>query len=84
MTPQDNGETALKCFFSLEKQARYLKFKSLQREVTSDIAPVSSKELFDIQATVECKFTPKRVIDKIRRYSQVCRTDKYSQHKSII
>ena len=32
---------------------------------TSDIAPVSSKELLDIQATRECRFTLKRVRYKI-------------------
>ena len=37
---------------------------------TSDIAPVSSKEFLDIQATIECGFTLKRVRDMIRTYSQ--------------
>ena len=35
----------------------------------SDIAPVSSKEFLDIQATIECRFTLKRVRDMIRTYS---------------
>ena len=30
---------------------------------TLDIAPVSSKEMLDIQATTECRFTLKRVCD---------------------
>ena len=30
---------------------------------TSDFAPVSSKEFLDIQATIECGFTLKRVGD---------------------
>ena len=33
--------------------------------LTSDIAPVSSKEFHDIQATIECRFTLKRVRDMI-------------------
>ena len=33
---------------------------------TSDFAPVSSKEFLDIQATIECGFTLKRVRDMIR------------------
>ena len=36
------------------------------------------------QATTECGFTPKRVRDMIRTYSQMHRTDKYWQHCSII
>ena len=46
--------------------------------------PPSSKEFLDIQATIECGFTLKRVRDMIRTYSQMHRTDKYSQHSSII
>ena len=42
----------------------------LQSLKTSDIAPVSSKELLDIQANIECGFTLKRVRDMIRTYSQ--------------
>ena len=37
-----------------------------------------------IQATIECGFTLKRVRDMIRTYSQMHRTEKYSQHSSII
>ena len=44
----------------------------------------STKEFLDIQATIECGFTLKRVRDMIRTYSQMHRTDKYSQHSSII
>ena len=50
----------------------------------SDFAPSSSKEFLDIQATIECGFTLKRVRDMIKTYSQMHRTDKYSQHSSII
>ena len=44
----------------------------------SDIAPVSSKEFLDIQATIECGFTMKRVRHMIRAYSQMHRIDNYS------
>ena len=44
----------------------------------------SSKEFLDIQATIECGFTLKRVRDMIITYSQMHRTDKFSQHSSII
>ena len=66
------------------KQARYLKFKWLQVTKTPDIAHVSSKEFLDIQATIECGFALKRERGMIRTYSQMHRTDKYSQHSSII
>ena len=48
------------------------------------LTPASSKEFLDIQATIECGFTLKRVRDMIKTYSQMHRTDKYSQHSSII
>ena len=51
---------------------------------TSDFAPTSSKEFLDIQATMECEFTLKRIRDMTRTYSQMQRTDKYSEHSSII
>ena len=51
---------------------------------TSDMAPVSSKEFFDIQATTECKFTLRPLRDMIITYSQMHRSDKYSQHSSIM
>ena len=38
----------------------------------------------DIQATIECGFTLKRVRDMSRTYSQMHRTDKYSEHSLII
>ena len=34
----------------------------------SDFAPSSSKEFLDIQATIECGFTLKRVRDMIKTY----------------
>ena len=48
------------------------------------MAPASSKEFLDIQATVECGFTLKLVRDMLKTYNQMYRTDKYSQHSSII
>ena len=51
---------------------------------TSDIAPVSRKEFLDIQATIESRFTLKLIRDMIITYSQIHRTDKHSQHSSMI
>ena len=48
------------------------------------MVPVSSKEFLDIQATIECRFTLKLVRDMIITYSQMHRTNKCSQHSSII
>ena len=59
-----------------------LKFKWLQLD--SKWIKASSKEFLDIQATIECGFTLKRVRDMIRTYNQMHHTDKYSQHSSII
>ena len=47
-------------------------------------APVSSKKFLDIQATIESGFNLKRVRDMVKAYSQMHRTDMYSQHSSII
>ena len=41
------------------------------------------KEFLDIQATIECGFTLKRLRDMTRTYSQMHRADKYSEHSSI-
>ena len=49
-----------------------------------DMAPASSKEFLDIQATIECGFILKRVRDMTKTYSEMHRTDKYSEHSSII
>ena len=52
---------------------------------TSDFAPTWGKEFLDIQGPyIECRFTLKHVRDMMRTYSQMHRTDKYSQHSSII
>ena len=48
------------------------------------LAPASSKEFLDIQATIECGFILKCVSDMTRTYSQIHCTDKYSEHSSII
>ena len=49
-----------------------------------NFVPASSKEFLDIQVSIECGFTLKRVRDMARTYSQMHRTDKYSEHRSII
>ena len=51
---------------------------------TLDIDSVSSKEILDIQANIECGFTLKRVRDKRKTYSQMNRKDKCSQLNLII
>ena len=43
----------------------------LQSLKLSDFARASSKEFLDIQATIECGFTLKRVCDMTRTYSQL-------------
>ena len=48
------------------KQILFNKIKKIQQ----NIAPVSSKEFLDIQATIEYKFTLKRVLDMIITYNQ--------------
>ena len=47
------------------------------------MTPVSNKETLDIQATIECGFTLKRIRDMIRTSSVMHGTDKYSQGSSI-
>ena len=51
---------------------------------TLDFAPASSKDFLDIQATRECGFTLKHVRDMTGTYSEMHRTDKYSEHRPII
>ena len=46
---------------------------------TLDFAPVSFKEVLDIQATIESGFTLKRLRDVTRTYNPMQRTDNYSQ-----
>ena len=51
---------------------------------TSDIELASSKGFLNTEATIKCGFTLKRVRHMIRAYSQIHRTNKYSEYKSII
>ena len=46
------------------------KFESRCCHLNSNIGPVSSKEFLDIRATIECRFTQKRVRDMIITDSQ--------------
>ena len=48
------------------------------------IKNTSSKEFLDTQTTIVCGFALKRVCDMTRTYSQMHRTDRYSQNSSII
>ena len=41
--------------------------ESRRCQLTSDIAPILSKEFIDVQAAIECRFTLKRVGDMIIR-----------------
>ena len=50
----------------------------------SDIVPVSSKEFLDISGTIDCGFTLKHVRNMRGTYSLIHRTDKYSEHSSIM
>ena len=47
------------------------KMKFCDCRFPSDFAPASSKEFLDIQATIECGFTLKRVRDMIKTYNEV-------------
>ena len=49
----------------------------------SDFAPASSKEFLDIQATIECGFTLKRVRDMTRTYSYIDWIDVLNQFVTI-
>ena len=59
-------------------------FESCYSHLYLNIVPISSKEFLDIEANIECGFSLKRVPDMMRGYSQMYRTDKYSQLSSII
>ena len=54
-------------WFSVHLQIKWL---WVRVQLQSDFVPVSSKEFLDIQATIECGFTMKHVLDIIRIYSQ--------------
>ena len=49
-----------------------------------DFAPVSSKEFFDIQVTIECGLSQKRVRGMIKTCSLIHRTGRFSKHSLII
>ena len=51
---------------------------------TSDLMPAFKKDFADIQATIECGFTLKRIGDMIKIQNKMGRTDRYSQQFSII
>ena len=50
----------------------------------SDFSNGSSKWFLDIQQFLECGLTLKPVREMARTYSQMHRTDKYSERRSII
>ena len=50
----------------------------------SDSAPASSKEFLDIQATIECEFTLKRVSDMTRTYSYLKKIKKKRENMEKI
>ena len=66
-----------------QHQQEQIKNQDMQN-VDNTLTPTLSKEFLDIQATIECGFTLKRVRDMTRTYSQMHRTDKYSEHSSIV
>ena len=59
-------------------------FESSCSYLILDFTPASSMEFLDIQATIKCGFTLTCVRNMISTYGQMHRTDKYSQHSSII
>ena len=59
-------------------------FESSCSHLSFNFAPASRKEFLDIQATIQCGFTPKCVRDMTRTYSQMHHTDRYSEHSWII
>ena len=59
-------------------------FESSCSHLNFRFRPCFKQEFRDIQAITECGFTLKRVRDMIKKYSQMHRTGKYSQHSSII
>ena len=62
----------------------YCRFESSCSHLkTSDLALALSREFFDIQATIECEFTLKRVRDMIRTYSQNCLDSKKEAYVDI-
>ena len=66
-----------------EKNNTFTWLSSLYNPFKRQISRLLHK-FFDIQATIECEFTLKRICDMTRTYSQMHRTDKYSEHSSFI
>ena len=65
--------------YEIEQTPKILRKEIINVTSPSDFASASSKEFLDIQATIEWGFTLKRVRDMTRTYSQMHRTDKYSE-----
>ena len=59
-------------------------FKSRCSHLTFRYRACFEHQVLDIQATIECGFTLKRVPDMIITYSPMHRTGKYSQYSSVI
>ena len=59
-------------------------FASSSSHLIFDIAHVSSKQFFEIHTNIERGFTLKWVRDIKGIYIQIQRTDKYSQHSSVL
>ena len=57
--------------------------KTVANTWTSDFAPASCKKFLEIQRTIDFGFTPKYVRDITKTYSQMHRTEGYSEHSSI-
>ena len=68
-------QSCLKCMVSLAKwlsvrlQTKWLRVQSSCSHLNVDIMPVLSENFLDIQATLKCRFTLKRVRDMIRTNS---------------
>ena len=63
----------------------YNKEKNVMTVISNEtLTPVLRKEFLNIHATIEYGFTLKHVRDMIIIYSQMHRTNKYSQRSSII
>ena len=66
------------------KKKKHDKIVMLARSELNSIQSKISEALINSDLSIECGLTLKRVCDMIRTYSQMHRTDKYSQHSSII
>ena len=84
LTTQLNYLTSLAKWLSVRLRTKWLWAWVPLQSLKHQISPISSKKFLDIQATIECGFTPKRARDMIRIYSQMHCTDRYSQHSSMV